>query len=45
MAAVWLAVFLAQWTTFTRGPLLIGLTLVGATLLGFAFVRARRRSV
>ena len=44
MAAIWLAALLAQWTSFTRAPLLIGLTLVGTTLLGLAIVRARRRS-
>jgi hypothetical protein len=44
MAAIWLAVLLAQWTSFTRAPLLIGLTFVGTALLGIAFLRARRRS-
>ena len=44
MAAVWLAVLLAQWTSFNRMPLLLGLMLVGTMLLGIAFLRARRRS-
>ena len=44
MTAVWLAVLLAQWTNFDRAPLIFGLTLGGAMLLGFAFIRTRRPS-
>jgi len=44
MAAVWLAALLAQWTSFNRVPLLIGLMVVGTMLLGIAILRARRRS-